>query len=156
MKDIHAYDMDGTIVCSMHRYRTMHGKDGIERIDLPYWRENEYRAKQDILLPLAKQYQDDRLNPDIITVIATARHIQEPDLWFIRNILGMPDYIVCRKSAEDTRGGADIKIAGLSIIARLAGRIGKIHFWEDNQSYLNKVCTALNAVPHFVPSMQGH
>jgi hypothetical protein len=155
MKDIHAYDMDGTIVCSMHRYRTVYD-NGVERIDLPYWRANECHARRDSLLPLAKQYQADRLDTGIITVIATARHIQEPDLWFIRNILGMPDYIVCRKSANDSRGGADIKIAGLSIIARLAGRIGKIHFWEDNQSYLDKVCAALNAVPHFVPSLQGH
>lgn len=156
MKDIHAYDMDGTIVCSMHRYSTVRGKDGIERIDLPYWRENEYRAKQDILLPLAKQYQADRLDTGIITVIATARHIQEPDLWFIRNILGMPDYIVCRKSADDSRGGADIKIAGLAMIARIAGGISNIHFWEDNRSYLDKVCATLGAVPHFVPSRQGH
>lgn len=155
-KTIHAYDMDGTIVCSLHRYRTVRGADGLERIDLPHWRANEYRAREDSLLPLAEQYKKDRLDNGIITVIATARHVQEPDLWFIRNILGMPDYIVCRKSADDSRGGADIKIAGLAMIARLAGGISNIHFWEDNRSYLDKVCATLGAVPHFVPSMQGH
>ena len=80
MKDIHAYDMDGTIVCSLHRYRTTYGSDGIERIDLPHWRANEYRARDDSLLPLAKQYQADRLNTGIITVITTAHHIQKPNL----------------------------------------------------------------------------
>ena len=52
------YDMDGTIVCSLHRYRTIVDDNG-ERIDLQYWRENEYRAGDDSLLPLANQYRMD-------------------------------------------------------------------------------------------------
>ena len=58
MKRIAIYDMDGTIVCSMHRYRTI-VDNGIERIDLDYWRANEYRALDDSLLPLAEQYKND-------------------------------------------------------------------------------------------------
>ena len=54
MKRIAIYDMDGTIVCSMHRYRTI-VDNGCERIDLDYWRANEYRALEDSLLPLAEQ-----------------------------------------------------------------------------------------------------
>ena len=48
IKRVRIYDMDGTIVCSMHRYRTVIDDRG-ERIDLEYWRENEYRALDDSL-----------------------------------------------------------------------------------------------------------
>ena len=54
IKKIAIYDMDGTIVNSLHRYRTIDGK-----IDLQYWRDNEHRAMQDTLLPLSEQYKKD-------------------------------------------------------------------------------------------------
>ena len=58
IKRVSIYDMDGTIVCSLHRYRTIVDDSG-ERIDLDYWRQNEYRAMDDSLLPLAEQYRKD-------------------------------------------------------------------------------------------------
>jgi len=58
IKKVSIYDMDGTIVCSLHRYRTIVDESG-ERIDLNYWRENEYRALDDNLLPLAENYKKD-------------------------------------------------------------------------------------------------
>ena len=83
MKRVQVYDMDGTIVDSLHRYRTIKNLDGTERIDLEYWRANEYRAMQDKLLPLADQYKRDLLCPNTYVIIATARVINKPDAQFI-------------------------------------------------------------------------
>jgi phosphoglycolate phosphatase-like HAD superfamily hydrolase len=76
------YDMDGTIVDSTHRYRTIIDDNG-ERIDLDYWRENQDLALFDSLLPLAEQYQKDLENPNCYVIIATARVINDPDIYFI-------------------------------------------------------------------------
>lgn len=156
IKQIHIYDMDGTIVCSKHRYRTRIAEDGSEKIDLQYWLENEDKAMFDDLLPLAKQYQSDLLDPETMVVIATARHIKAPDLWFIRNILGMPDYLVCRETRADQRSGALLKILGIQTILSTFVKKPILRFWEDNREYLNQVCDAVGAEPYFVPSEQGH
>ena len=108
MKRIAIYDMDGTIVCSMHRYRTI-VDNGIERIDLDYWRANEYRALDDSLLPLAEQYKNDLDDPHCIVVIATARILRNADRAFIYSRLGTPDHIVSRNE-NDNRSGATLKI----------------------------------------------
>ena len=84
IKRVSVYDMDGTIVCSLHRYRTILGENG-ERIDLDYWRENECRAMDDSLLPLAKQYQSDLTDPECYVIIATARVLRDADNEFIKN-----------------------------------------------------------------------
>ncbi len=155
VKRVHIYDMDGTIVCSMHRYRTLE-KSGKTTIDLAHWIENEHKAYHDSLLPLAKQYQNDLTNPSIFTVIATARHIQGEDERFIREKLGEPQALISRQGREDTRGGAQLKIEGLTQLFNEHNlwNCAK-HFWEDNLSYLTKVCFALNMKGHFVPSNQG-
>ena len=82
MKRIAIYDMDGTVVCSLHRYKTIDNK-----IDLQYWRDNEYRAMGDSLLPLAEQYKSDLADNDCFVIIATARILREPDMLFINTIL---------------------------------------------------------------------
>jgi len=81
------YDMDGTIVCSLHRYRTIVDDNG-ERIDLDYWRQNEYRAMDDSLLPLAAQYRQDLQDDNTFVIIATARVLREADNEFIKSVLG--------------------------------------------------------------------
>ena len=53
IKRVSIYDMDGTIVCSMHRYKT----DSTGKIDLQFWRDNQHLAMSDKLLPLAEQYK---------------------------------------------------------------------------------------------------
>ena len=75
--------MDGTIVCSLHRYRTQ-VIQGRELLDLQFWRENQHKAMQDSLLPLAVQYKADLNNPEIYVIIATARVLNEPDYTFIQ------------------------------------------------------------------------
>lgn len=153
MKRVAIYDMDGTIVCSLHRYQTVGDK-----IDLQYWRDNEYRAMDDGLLPLAEQYKADLANPDVFVIIATARVLHNPDRNFIASVLGQPDYIISRKNG-DSRSGGLLKILGLKKLFSLK-QFKKIKdtavFYEDNTSYLKAVCDYFNIKGVYVPSKQGH
>lgn len=156
IKRIAIYDMDGTIVCSLHRYRTVKGADGVERIDLQHWRDNEYRAMDDSLLPLAEQYRQDLQDENCFVIIATARVLNDPDRQFIRDILGEPNYIISRKP-DDTRSGAVLKINGLQKFFNLKNfRNAAATFYEDNTSYLKAVCDRFNIRGVYIPSKQGH
>ena len=151
IKRLAIYDMDGTIVCSLHRYRTIGDK-----IDLAYWRENEFRAMGDSLLPLAAQYQADLLDPECYVIIATARVIHAPDLEFINTVLGKPDYLISRKDGDNTSGGI-LKIRGLQKFFNLKNfKNAAAVFYEDNATYLKTVCDKFNIRGVYVPSKQGH
>lgn len=152
---VQVYDMDGTIVDSTHRYRTIFS-NGKESIDLDYWRANEYKAMNDKLLPLAQQYKADLLDPHCYVIIATARVINKPDAKFINNILGCPDYIISRKHS-DSQSGKTLKSNGLAKFFNLENfRLADWTFYEDNLDYLNAVCTRFPIKPVYVPSNQGH
>jgi beta-phosphoglucomutase-like phosphatase (HAD superfamily) len=149
------YDMDGTIVNSLHRYRTIIGDNG-ERIDLDYWRENEYRALDDSLLPLAEQYKTDLRNENCFVIIATARVLRDADNQFIAEILGEPDYIISRKDGDNV-SGATLKIAGLAKFFNLLNfKDAEFTFYEDNITYLKAVCDRFDIRGVYVPSKQGH
>lgn len=152
------YDMDGTIVCSLHRYQTMIGADGRELINLQHWRENQHKAYEDSLLPLAEQYRRDIADPSCYVVIATARVLNEPDMAFIRDKLGNPDYIISRKEGETTSGGL-MKIRGLVKFFNLKNFTEAARnavFYEDNATYLKAVCDRFSIRGVYVPSKQGH
>lgn len=154
IKEIHIYDMDGTIVCSQHRFRML--ENG--KIDLQYWIDNctPEKIAQDSLLPLAEQYKAQLANPEIYVVIATARVLETADMDYIKNILGMPNKIVSRNGRNDKRKGADMKIAGLRYLKNLRQFTNSaLHFYEDNIEYLYPVANYLNAKPHYIPSKQG-
>lgn len=152
---VNIYDMDGTIVDSMHRYRTI-TENGNTRIDLDHWRANEHRAMQDSLLPLAKQYQADLLDPDTYVIIATARVLNEPDMQFINNVLGRPNYIISRKHG-DNQSGKTLKINGLTKFYNLPQFKKAVStFYEDNVSYLKAVCDRFGFTGVYIPSGQGH
>lgn len=149
------YDMDGTIVDSLHRYRTIVTESG-ERIDLDYWRENEYRAMQDGLLPLAEQYRRDLTDPSCYVIIATARVMHEPDWQFVRENLGEPDYFISRREG-DTQSGKTLKINGLAKFFNLVNfKDADFVFYEDNVEYLKAVCDRFNIRGVYIPSKQGH
>lgn len=152
MKKIAIYDMDGTIVCSLHRYKTINDK-----IDLAYWRENEYRAMDDSLLPLADQYKADLLDENCLVIIATARVLHAPDREFINTVLGKPNAIISRKDG-DTRSGGELKIKGLKKLFNLKQfkDIKDMVFYEDNTAYLKAVCDCFNIRGVYIPSKQGH
>lgn len=156
IKRIAIYDMDGTIVDSLHRYRTVND-NGIERIDLQYWRDNEYRAMDDSLLPMAEQYKADLKDDNTYVIIATARILRDPDMEFINKILGAPDYIISRRGDTDTRSGKELKIKGLQRFFNLKNfRDAAAVFYEDNMQYLKAVCDHFNITGVYVPSKQGH
>lgn len=149
------YDMDGTIVDSSQRYRTIVDENG-ERIDLHHWRENEYRAMDDGLLPLAEQYKTDLADPTCYVIIATARVMHKPDWQFVKEILGEPDYFISRKDG-DSQSGKTLKIKGLARFFNLINfRDADFVFYEDNISYLKAVCDRFNIRGVYIPSKQGH
>jgi hypothetical protein len=151
IKRVSIYDMDGTVVCSLHRYRTFGDK-----IDLAYWRANEYRAMDDSLLPLAEQYKQDLVDPECYVIIATARVMHDPDYRFVTMILGQPDHIVSRKDGDNTSGGI-LKIKGLQKFFNLKNFKGaEFVFYEDNASYLKTVCDFFGIRGVYIPSKQGH
>lgn len=151
IKRIAIYDMDGTIVDSMHRYRTIDNK-----IDLEFWRNNQHLAMLDKLLPLSKQYKADIQNLECYTIIATARVMNKPDYNFIEYNLGKPNYIISRKKG-DTISGSTLKINGLAKFFNLKNFQNAIAvFYEDNITYLKAVCDRFNIQGVYIPSNQGH
>jgi hypothetical protein len=149
------YDMDGTIVCSLHRYRTIIDENG-EKIDLGYWRENEYKALDDSLLPLAEQYKADLSDENCYVIIATARVLRTNDYTFITDILGEPDYIISRTDGDSISGGK-LKINGLAKFFNLNNfKNAEFTFYEDNAQYLKAVCDRFNIRGVYIPSKQGH
>lgn len=155
IKRISIYDMDGTIVDSSHRYRTME-RNGKTVIDLEHWRANQKHAMLDKLLPMAEQYKADCRDPDCYVIIATARVMNPPDWQYVREILGTPDHFISRKDG-DARGGALLKILGLKKFFNLKNfRKAKATFYEDNANYLKDVCDYFKIEGVYVPSVQGH
>lgn len=149
------YDMDGTIVDSSHRYRTIVDENG-ERIDLAYWRENEYLAMQDSLLPMAEQYQSDLNDPNCYVIIATARVMHDADWEFVNTKLGMPDYFISRPDGSDI-SGKTLKINGLAKFFNLVNfKDADFTFYEDNIQYLKAVCDRFGIRGVYIPSVQGH
>jgi hypothetical protein len=153
IKQVKIYDMDGTIVCSLHRYKTMPCGT---KIDLQYWRDNSDKAFNDSLLPLANQYKEDLKNPETYVIIATARVMGSEDYRFIEENLGNPDYIISRKDGDSISGGL-LKIKGLQKFFNLKNfRNATFTFYEDNVSYLKAVCDKFNITGVYIPSQQGH
>lgn len=149
------YDMDGTIVDSSHRYRTITDENGT-RIDLDHWRENEYRAMDDGLLPMFEQYRRDLKDENCYVIIATARVMNEPDWQFVKEILGEPDYFISRPKDSDI-SGKTLKINGLAKFFNLVTfKDADFVFYEDNISYLKAVCDRFGIRGVYVPSVQGH
>ena len=155
IKKVSIYDMDGTIVDSLHRYRTIISDTG-ERIDLDFWRENEFKAMDDSLLPLAEQYKTDLRDENCFVIIATARVLRSADNEFITTVLGEPDYIISRNDGSDISGGL-LKINGLAKFFNLNNfKDAEFTFYEDNVNYLKAVCDRFNIRGVYVPSKQGH
>lgn len=160
IKRIRVYDMDGTIVCSLHRYKTKIREDGKEVIDLEFWRDNQDKAYNDGFLPLVETYRADLADPETFVIIATARVLNGPDYAFIADKLGMPDHIISRKDGDNRSGGL-LKVLGLRRLLSLTqfSGITDMVFFEDNRDYLRAVVDAffdrgMRGV--FIPSRQGH
>ena len=158
IEQIKIYDMDGTIVCSKHRYQT--AKCGT-RIDLPHWRAHDIPEfiSLDSLLPMAEAYKSDLDNPSIYVIIATARACEENDAnyQFIAEKLGKPNKFIHRLGPDDNRGGAQLKIQAIKPLLNLKQfKNAVVHIYEDNLKYLQDLRHALNGVGHYIASEQGY
>jgi phosphoglycolate phosphatase-like HAD superfamily hydrolase len=159
IKKLAIYDMDGTIIDSSHRYKTL-TKNGVEVIDLDYWRKNctPEKIAKDSLLPLASQYQADLKDSECYVIIATARVMSQADFTFINNVLGTPNHIIYRKEGDNQSGGS-LKIKGLQKFFNLKNfkvAFANACFYEDNTTYLKAVCDYFKIKGLYVPSTQGH
>ena len=156
IRKVSIYDMDGTIVDSTHRYRTVADSNGVHKIDLQHWRKHQYLAMGDSLLPLADQYRRDLIDSECYVIIATARVMNEPDWTFVREVLGQPDHLISRDDGDTISGGA-LKIKGLAKFFNLKNfRNAEFTFYEDNATYLKTVCDHFNIRGVYIPSKQGH
>jgi len=158
IKQISVYDFDGTVVDSSHRYRTQIDANGLEKIDLQYWIDNEHKTLEDTLLPLAERFKEELANPEIFVIVATARIWCElSEKMAVREGV-KAQHIIARKDRNDQRGGAALKITGLKRLLNLKQfkNVKEIHIFEDNQNYLNDLVDAFNGIGHFYPSNQGH
>ena len=157
MKSIHIYDLDGTIIDSSHRYRTIF--NGVKlTIDLAYWIANVKRTHEDKLLPLAEQYIAQRQDPDVHTIFCTCRQANQIEIampWIVEN-LGLPDKFFFTETGY-TGSGAVWKADTLeNYLSHDKFQNVKRYFYEDNISYLDAVCARINAQPIFVESPQGY
>lgn len=160
MKKLKIFDLDGTIIDSSHRYRSVDG-----RIDLDFWRENctaEMIAK-DSLLPHITEYNSAIKCTDTIVIIATARAMIKDDANFdyIKNVLGEPDHIVHRMGENDHRKGDLLKTSGIMKVVEKIDSFDSIHIFEDNFEQLQKMTEFFDqhidqVIPVFVQSQQGH
>lgn len=151
------FDMDGVLIDSSHRYKTVI-HDGVEKIDLPYWRANEYRACKDSFLPAFYSHYIPALdNPNCLVVIATARVLNTPDINFLNYHMPRPDFIISRPSGCNTSGGK-LKVSGINRLRNLRQfkNISSITVFEDNIQYLKYMCDTLQCNGIYIPSIQGH
>ena len=150
------FDMDGVLVDSSHRYKTLTKPDGTIAIDLDHWRENEHLAMQDKPGPMFDQYRRELADKNTFVIIATARQLNGPDWQYIREILGEPDFIIWRKHGDE-QSGKTLKANGLAKFFNLISFKGsEFVFYEDNIHYLKYVCDRFNIRGVYIPSVQGH
>jgi len=162
MNKLKIFDLDGTIIDSSHRYKTMECGN---RIDLDHWRENctpELIAK-DSLLPHIAEYNKAQICPDTTVIIATARSMIKDDANFdyIKNVMGEPDHIIHREGDNDNRKGDVLKTSGIMKAIEDIESFDIIHIYEDNFEQLQKMAEFFDqhidqVIPVFVQSEQGH
>jgi len=145
MKEIQIWDLDGTVIDSSHRQLT----DNTGRLNLEHWVENSTydKIRSDSLLPHSDEYKKGLGDPDIITIIATARELSINDMAFIHDYLGKPDYYVSRNKG-DRRPDYQIKIDGLEAIIKRFSKDIPVKFWDDNITNLEEVNNHLSKLGH--------
>lgn len=151
LERIHIYDVDGVLLDSTHRFRTL--PCGI--VDLAHWTDNRHFACNDTYLPLARQFIEDCLAPEVYTIVCTARqmHLEEWLAW--ERLFPMPDQFLSRAKG-DSRGSIAMKTAKLRKVLSLRQFSGLPRvYWEDTKDILDAVSAAVGARGVFVQSSQG-
>jgi len=142
IKRISIWDLDGTVICSAHRYRNLPCGT---TIDLDYWIENSTpeKIKLDKLLPLASMMQADILDLDCYTVVCTARVCQQADFDYVRDNIGKVDKFISRPAGNREKD-SKLKIKQLRWLTTLKQFVSlpKTMF-EDNPHNVQDIGTAL-------------
>jgi hypothetical protein len=143
-KKIHVYDCDGVLVDSSHRYRN----DASGKIDLEYWKANTHRAANDSLLPTARQYVDDVLNPFIYVIVCTAREIDTFTPRFFADNMAMPNNLIMRPRGNNTQD-SKLKRSQLSRLFNLRqfAKLPRV-LWEDNPRNIDALRDLFNTCIH--------
>ena len=158
---LHVFDIDGVLLDSTHRYRTIQTENG-EKLDLAHWRKNEKFCYHDRPLVLAEKYKKLLNQKNAYVIIATSRIIKRNDYRLIKVKLGLPHAIVSRNN--NAQKGGFLKLQGILSVMDKANlyNIKKINIYEDNIEYLKIMAdglkNALNIQPNafYIVSNQGH
>lgn len=150
IKQIHVYDVDGTLVDSSHRYRNL----PCGNIDLDYWNNNLHRTTEDRLLPLAKQYKQDIADPETYVIICTLRPPRMLDLQFIREHLGEPDKLIMNRWYKKTNTRNFKRSELLKVFNLKQFRNVPRYFWEDTEFFIDS-CRDLFTRCYLVQSNQN-
>ena len=156
------FDIDGVLLDSSHRYRTIVNENGQEKIDLNHWRKNERHCKKDKPLELAEKYKKLLKQKNAFVIIATSRIIKTKDYRTIKVKLGLPHAIVSRNN--NAQKGGQLKLNGILSVMDKANlyNIKKIDIFEDNIEYLKTIADGLKNTlnietnAHYIISNQGH
>jgi hypothetical protein len=157
IKNIHIFDLDGTLVDSSHRYRTLNNGQKLT-IDINHWFANSHKFESDSLLPLAEFYQDVNADLDTYTIWITARnekHFNQTYPWLVEK-MGAPNKAFCRPGMSNESGALLKRKQLKSFLSLKQFAKAKRYFYEDNKAYLAAVCPAINAEPVYIESKQGH
>lgn len=140
MFKVSIFDLDGTVICSRHRYRSLPNGD----IDLPAWIKlaTPENIARDSLLPLAETWRECLNEYRHIVLIATARVMSAADYQFLHdNGLG---YSACLSRPLGYRGNdADLKELRVRLWAE-SNRFNwdvfckQARIFEDNQTVLDR------------------
>ena len=151
IKEIHIYDIDGVLVDSSRRYRTLsNGK-----IDLQHWTDSRILAPiTDCLLPLAVQYAQQCNDDTIAVLIATARQVTLDEYIWLNENLPVPYGVVSRAHGDD-RPSVEQKVSGLLPILADLPLAATRYYYDDTAEVCYKVARQINAIPVPIHSKQG-
>lgn len=157
IKRIYIFDIDGTLVDSSHRYRTIWKGEKVT-IDFPHWLENSHLFAGDSILPLGEWFRAVNGEAETYTIWITARGAEQmrDSLPWLVSKLGNPDKIFFRPSGNN-ESGATLKVKQLSSFLNLR-QFQNVprYFYEDNRDYLAAVEIAGLAKGIYIASNQGH
>lgn len=158
IKHIVVFDIDGVLLDSTHRYRTVSTSKG-EKIDLQHWVENKDKCLNDSRLPTAILYDKFLNRQNTFVIIATSRIMLARDYQAIDSLLGFPDSIVSR-STNEQKGGI-LKIQGIQRVIEDCNLnhinlASNMVIYEDNMKYLKEICDFFKCKGIYIPSNQGY
>jgi len=161
IKNLHVFDIDGVLLDSSHRFKTLITEAGQEKFDLQHWKENQFRALEDTPLKHAEKYKTLLTRKNTFVIIATSRFMRAVDYQVIAEKLGEPHAYVSRLTDEQ-KGGL-LKLNGvLRIVEDLQlNDLQKVYIYEDNINYLKMLSDGIKQhlqvepIAYYIPSNQG-